>query len=58
MYLCTIQIEAENYKILSVHESFEIKLDLETETTKQVQIVINGGDLVLHGEHLLLNACM
>ena len=35
---------------------FEIKLDLETETTKQVQIVINGGDLVLHGEHLLLNA--
>ena len=29
------------------HESFEIKLDLETEA-KQVQIVINDGDLVLH----------
>ena len=24
--------------------------------TKQVQIVINNGDLVLHGEHLLLNS--
>ena len=54
--LLPIQIDEETYKILSGHESFEIKLDLETETTKRVQIVINGGDLVLHGEHLLLNA--
>ena len=54
--LLPIQIDEETYKILSGHESFEIKLDLETETTKLVQIVINGGDLVLHGEHLLLNA--
>lgn len=54
--LLPIQIDEETYKILSGHESFEIKLDLETETTKRVQIVINGGDLILHGEHLLLNA--
>ena len=47
--LLPIQIDEETYKILSGHESFEIKLDLETETTKLVQIVINGGDLVLIG---------
>ena len=53
--LLPIQIDAETYKLLTGHESFEIKLDLEAET-KQVQIVINNGDLVLHGEHLLLNS--
>jgi len=53
--LLPIQIDTETYNRLTGHESFEIKIDLEADT-KQVQIVINDGDLVLHGEHLLLNS--
>jgi len=53
--LLPIQIDAETYKTLTGHELFEIKLDLEAQT-REVQIVINQGDLVLKGEHLLLNA--
>ena len=54
--LLPIQIDQETYKILTGLESFEIKMDLDNLESKEVQIVVNEGEKVLSGIHLLENA--
>ena len=42
------------YETITGHELLEVKTNFEK--TKDVQILLNDGDQVLHGKHLLGNA--
>ena len=55
--LLPIRIDLDSYKKLSGHESFEIQMDLENlEESNEVTILVDDGDQIIKGRHLLENA--